>query len=192
MLVESVGTSIVVGKLRGGSFSNMKDASLEKWYFFIFGFIVEFAAVYMASKGVGFFRENILFIHGLSYILLFIGIYFNRETLAFKIIFAGVFLNFLVIMANGGQMPVSGEAMVGIGLIDNMVDIRDGKIITHALMNSHTVFKYLGDILVLPKPYPRPKIFSLGDVFMAFGIFIYIQEIMTKKLKKEKTVQYMD
>jgi hypothetical protein len=29
-------------------------------------------------------------------------------------------------------------------------------------------------------------------VFMALGIFIYIQEIMTKKLKKEKTVQYMD
>lgn len=189
MLVESVGTSIVVGKLRGGSFSNMKDASLEKWYFFILGFLVEFTAVYMASKGVGFFRENILFIHGLSYLLLFIGIYFNRGTLAFKIIFAGVFLNFIVIMANGGQMPVSGEAMAGIGLIDNMIDIRDGKIITHALMNNHTVFRYLGDILVLPKPYPRPKIFSIGDVFMAFGIFIYIQEIM---IKKEKTVQYME
>lgn len=192
MLVESVGTSIVVGKLRGGSFSNMKDANFEKGYFFILGFIVEFAAVYLASKGIGFFRDNILLIHFLSYFLLFTGIYFNRGSLAFKIIFIGVFLNFLVIMANGGQMPVSGEAMVGIGLMDNMINIRDGKIITHTLMDSQTVFKYLGDIFVLPKPYPRPKIFSIGDVFMALGIFIYIQEIMTKKLKKEKTVQYMD
>ena len=184
MLVESVGTSLVVGKLRGGSFSNMKDAGLEKWYYFVLGFIVEFAAVYMASKGVGFFRENILSIHFLSYLLLFIGIYHNRRSLAFKIVFIGVFLNFLVIMANGGQMPVSGEAMAAIGLTDNMLAIRDGKIITHALMNNHTVLRYLGDILVLPKPYPRPKIFSVGDVFMALGIFMYIQEIMKNKTKK--------
>lgn len=191
MLVESVGTSIVVGKLRGGSFSNIKDASIEKWYLFVSAFAVEFAAVFMASKGIAFFSKNILYIHSLSYLLLFIGIFFNRSTLAFKIVFIGVFLNFLVIMANGGQMPVSGEAMANIGLIDNMHAIRDGKIITHTLINNHTVFKYLGDILVLGKPYPRPKIFSIGDVLLALGIFIYIQEIMIKKLKKEKTVQYM-
>jgi hypothetical protein len=183
LLVESVGTSLVVGKLRGGSFSNMKDASLEKWYYFVLGFMVEFAAVYMASKGVGFFRENILSIHFLSYLLLFIGIYFNRDSFAFRIVFIGVFLNFLVIMANGGQMPVWGEAMVAIGLTDNMLAIRDGKIITHTLMNNKTVLRYLGDILVLPRPYPRPKIFSVGDVFMALGIYIYIQEIMKKKAK---------
>ena len=81
--------------------------------------------------------------------------------------------------------------MANIGLIDNMHAIRDGKIITHTLINNHTVFKYLGDILVLGKPYPRPKIFSIGDVLLALGIFIYIQEIMIKKLKKERTVQYM-
>jgi hypothetical protein len=95
-------------------------------------------------------------------------------------------------MANGGQMPVSGETMASIGLIDNMMDIRDGKIITHTLMNGHTALKYLGDIFALGKPYPRPKIFSIGDVIMALGIFIYIQQIMIKKIKKEKTVQYME
>jgi len=88
-------------------------------------------------------------------------------------------------------MPVSGEAMEAIGLIDNMLDIRDGKIITHTLINNHTAFRYLGDIFVFAKPYPRPKIFSIGDVIMALGIFIYIQEIMKKKLKKERIVQYM-
>lgn len=184
LLVESVGASLAVGKIRGGSFSNIKDANLEKWYLFVSAFLVEFAAVYLASKGIVFFSDNIIFIHGLSYMLLFTGIYFNRSSLAFRIVFVGVLLNFIVIMANGGQMPVSGEAMVGIGLIDNMADIRDGKIITHTLINSNTALKYLGDILVLGKPYPRPKIFSIGDVIMAFGIFIYIQEIMKKKIKR--------
>ena len=81
-------------------------------------------------------------------------------------------------------MPVSGDAMADIGLMDNMIAIRDGKIITHTLMNGNTALKYLGDIFVLAKPYPRPKIFSIGDVFMALGIFMYIQEIMIKKSEK--------
>lgn len=192
MLIESVGTSVVVGKLRGGSFSNIKDANLEKWYFFVSGFLVEFSALYMDSKGFGFFKENILLIHFLSYMLLFVGIYFNWSSMGFKIIFIGIFLNFFVIMANSGQMPVSADSMVKIGLIDNMISIRDGHVITHTLINSNTVFKYLGDVMVLPKPYPRPKIFSIGDVFMALGVFLYIQEIMIKKIKNEKTVQYME
>jgi len=184
LLIESVGTSVVVGKLRGGSFSNMKDANIEKWYFFVSGFFVEFTAVFMAEKGFTFFRNNVLLVHLLSYTLLFIGLYFNRRTLGFKVIASGILLNFLVIMANGGQMPVSGEAMVGIGLVDNMTAIRDGHVITHTLMGSETALRYLGDIFVLPKPYPRPKIFSIGDVLMAVGVFLYIQEIMIKKFKK--------
>lgn len=191
MLIESVGTSVVVGKLRGGSFSNIKDANIEKWYFFVSGFLVEFSALYLDSKGFGFFRENMLLVHGLSYMLLFAGIYFNKSSLGFKIIFLGIFLNFLVIMTNNGQMPVLGESMVKIGLLDDMISIREGHLITHTLINSNTVFKYLGDVMVLPKPYPKPKIFSIGDVFMAVGVFMYIQEIMIKKFKNEKNVQYM-
>jgi hypothetical protein len=181
LLVESVGASVVVGKLRGGSFSKMKDASLDKWYCFVSGFLVEFSAVYLAARGFDFFKENIFLIHLISYSLLFAGIYFNRKIPAFKLIFIGVLLNFIVIMANGGHMPVSGETMINIGLVDNMEAIRDGKIITHTLINEKTVFKYLGDIFALGKPYPRPKIFSVGDVIMALGVFAYIQDIMTKK-----------
>lgn len=191
MLVESVGTSLVVGKLRGGSFSNMKDAELKRWYLFVAAFAVEFGAVFMASKGISFFRDSILYIHTFSYALLFAGIYFNRSMMAFRIIFIGIFLNFLVIVANGGQMPVSGDAMVKIGLVENMLEIQNGNIITHMIINEKTQLEFLGDILALPKPYPRPKIFSIGDVVMAVGIFTYIQQIMIKKLKKEKTVQYM-
>jgi hypothetical protein len=85
-------------------------------------------------------------------------------------------------------MPVSEEAMISIGLVDNMLSIKNGEVITHTLINDRTVLRFLGDIFVLPKPYPRPKIFSIGDVVMALGIFVYIQKIMIKKLKKRETV----
>ncbi|MGE5633354.1 MAG: DUF5317 domain-containing protein [Caulobacteraceae bacterium] len=164
----------------------MQEAKINKWYFFILAFIIEFSAVFMASKGFNFLKNNIIFIHALSYILLFIGIYFNRTIFAFKIIFLGVFLNFLVIMANGGQMPVAADTMIRIGLTDNLLAIQNGKIVTHTIIGGHTALSFLGDIFAFGKPYPRPKIFSIGDVIMAVGVFIYIQKIMTKKAVKIK------
>jgi hypothetical protein len=80
-------------------------------------------------------------------------------------------------MLNGGQMPVSQEALIKAGIPEQINSV----IVTHTLIAKDTVLKFLGDIFILPKPYPRPKVFSIGDVFMDVGVFIYVQEIMLKK-----------
>ena len=180
MIVEGLGTSLIVGKLRGGRFSHMKDAEIHKWYLIVSAFLVEFIAVFLSNKGYQLVSNNILAIHFISYSLLFSGIYFNISKLSFKLIMLGTFLNFIVIMLNGGQMPVSQEALIKAGIPEQIND----EIITHTIIAKDTVLKFLGDIFILPKPYPRPKVFSAGDVFLAVGVFIYIQEIMVKKLLK--------
>jgi len=180
LIIESLGTSLVVGKLRGGKFSYLKDAEIHKWYLIVSAFLVEFIAVFLSSKGYQFVSNNILGIHFISYSLLFIGIYFNINKLSFKVIMLGTLLNFIVIMLNGGQMPISAEALINAGIPEQIND----SVITHAIITSDTVFKFLGDIFILPKPYPRPKVFSIGDVFLAIGVFAYIQEIMVKKQLK--------
>lgn len=185
MLIESIGTSLVVGKIRGGSFANMKEAEVHKWYLFVGAFAVEFATVYMAAKGFLFFEENIGYIHFTCYVLLLTGAFFNRKQKGFGIVFLGIFLNFAVIAANGGHMPVSPEGMMRAGLAENLRMIQAGKIVTHTVLNENTLLGFLGDIWILPKPYPRPKIFSIGDAVMAVGLFLYIQDIMIKKEKAE-------
>lgn len=184
MIIEGLGTSLVVGKLRGGKFSYLKDAEIHKWYFIVSAFLIEFIAVFLSSKGYQFVSNNIFGIHLISYSLLFIGTYFNAQKLSFKLVMVGIFLNFIVIMLNGGQMPVSQEAMINAGLAGDLDALINGEIITHTIIVQDTVFKFLGDIFILPKPYPRPKVFSIGDVFLAVGIFVYIQEIMVKKQVK--------
>ncbi len=178
MLVESVGLSLAVGKLRKGKISNFKDTILNKWYFFIAAFALEFATVFLASKNVSFFRDYILIIHLFSYLILFAGIYFNRTSLAFKLIFIGIFLNFMVIMLNGGQMPVSVEAMQRAGLDKGLQIIADNRVVTHSIVDENTRLAFLGDVISLKKPYPRPKVFSIGDIFIAFGVFFFIQKNM--------------
>jgi uncharacterized membrane protein YjdF len=184
LIIESVGTSLAVGKLRRGKFSNMKDAEIHKWYLIVMSFLLEFFTVFLSSKGYQFVSNNIFVIHFVSYCLLFVGIYFNISKLSFKLIMLGTFLNFIVIILNGGQMPVSQEAMISAGLAGDLNALINGEIITHAVIAKDTVLKFLGDIFILPKPYPRPKVFSIGDVFMAVGVFVYIQEIMVKKSLK--------
>lgn len=183
MLVESIGGGLLVGKARGGKISNISSGEIRGWYFIIASFLIEFTAVYLAAKGVKLIIDGISFIHLLSYVLLFFGLFMNFDKYSFWIITAGVFLNFIVIMANGGQMPISPEALSSAGLYKNMADIAEGRIITHTLINETTRFKILADILALPKFYPRPKVYSLGDILMALGIFIYIQQLMLEKSK---------
>jgi len=176
-----MGSGLLVGKVRGGKFSNISSGEIRGWYFIGASFVVEFSAVYLASKGVDFIIHGISFIHLLSYILLFIGLFMNWDKYPFWIITVGVFLNFVVIMANGGQMPVSIEELKYLGLIDNANAIINGKIITHTPLVESTKLKFLADVLSMPKFYPRPKVYSIGDIFMAVGVFIYMQHLMLGK-----------
>lgn len=184
MIVEGLGTSLVVGKIRGGKFSNMKEAEIHKWYLIVLSFLLEFAAVLLSAKGYKIVSDNIFIIHFISYCLLLVGIFFNMKKLSFKLIFLGTLLNFIVIMLNGGQMPVSQEAMIKAGIIEDLNALLNGEIITHTVIAKNTIFAFLGDVFVIPKPYPRPKVISLGDIFIAIGVFMYIQEIMVKKVLK--------
>jgi hypothetical protein len=184
LIIEGLGTSLVVGKLRGGKFSYLKEAEIHKWYLIVSAFLIEFIAVFLSSKGYQFVSSNIFSIHLVSYSLLFIGTYFNANRLSFKFVMVGVFLNFIVIMLNGGQMPVSQDAMIKAGLAGDLNALINGEIITHTIIAKDTILKFLGDIFILAKPYPRPKVFSIGDVFLAIGVFIYIQEMMVKKYLK--------
>lgn len=183
MLVESLGTSLIIGKIRGGRFSNIASGEIRGWYFIGASFLIEFGAVYFALKDVKIVMDGIFFIHFLSYILLFCGLIMNFNEHSFWIITAGVLLNFIVIMANGGKMPVSGDALTFAGLYNNLIDIGQGRIVTHTLMDASTKLSFLGDVLPLPKYYPRPKVYSIGDILMAIGIFIYIQKLMIRKSK---------
>lgn len=181
MLVESVGASMLVGKLRKGKLLNLSDEYIEKWYMLPSAVTVEFFTVYMATKGHKLFIDNILVIHFISYMFMFYCLYFNTHKKYFKIITLGILLNFTVIILNNGQMPVSSYAMTKIGKLVHLESIRNGMIITHSLINENTILPFLGDVLYIGRPYPLAKAFSIGDILLAGGVFAYIQKSMTKK-----------
>lgn len=189
MIVESM-SSLVVGKLRGGKIRNIENISLKYWYLFIIGFLLEFVSVYLGGKQTGliyeFLSSYFIYIHALSYIIIGIGLVLNFKNKSLIVFFIGHVLNFIVIIANNGQMPVSGSGLEKLGLLKNLEMLNSGSVLTHTLVNEATKFKFLGDVIQIPKPYPLPKMISIGDVFLLIGIFLFIQGAMLSKNRKSK------
>lgn len=105
-------------------------------------------------------------------------LWLNREQKGFWFIFAGVALNFIVMLVNGGKMPVSLDAA---SVLDPVYVemLKEGTTVSkHIVLTDSTLLPFLGDIIPLTSPYPRNQAISIGDVVMNFGMFIYLQNVM--------------
>lgn len=183
MLVESMATSLVVGKVRGGKIKNIEHVNIKGWQLFIVSFLIEFVSLYFGAKTgtiSDFVRSNFIYIHAVSYLILTTALILNYKSKSMMIILIGTLLNFIVIMANNGQMPVSGEHLKALGLIKNYEMLEAGSVLTHTFVNGSTKLKILGDIIPIIKPYPFPKVISIGDIFLMLGIFTFLQGAMLK------------
>ncbi|MCD9026568.1 DUF5317 domain-containing protein [Cohnella silvisoli] len=106
-------------------------------------------------------------------------LWLNRKEKGFWWIFAGVALNFLVMLVNGGKMPVSIEATASVLGPAYTQMLTDGTAVSkHIALSDSTILPFLGDIIPLTSPYPRSQVISIGDVVMNVGIFIYLQNVM--------------
>ena len=76
----------------------------------------------------------------------------------------GSALNLLVIVANGGRMPVAPE-LAGSALLDR------GAIGQYTVMGSGTQLNLIGDWI---RMYPIPEAYSPGDVLIALGLAIVV------------------
>lgn len=186
MLVESLGSGILVGKLRGGRIKNLVHIQINGWPLMLASAWIEIAAAYLLQKEIepaaAWVAQNVWFIHLLAYGLLFWSLYLNRQERGFKWIFLGILLNFMVIMANGGQMPVDIREIDRELYKTTIERLENGKDMVHRVMDEETRLKLLGDILPLRKPYPFPKSLSMGDIVMIGGIALFIQEKMKEKI----------
>jgi hypothetical protein len=121
--------------------------------------------------------HQVLFL--VSHLLLLTFIWRNRSMVGIQIVGLGVILNLVAILANGGFMPVSPEALVqinpGTTLEQFPPRLHYGYSKGIILAREQTNLWLLSDVLVLPPPFPWPTAFSLGDLLLAFGIGVLLQ-----------------
>ncbi len=174
MMIETLVISIILGKLRGGKLANLADISLAKWGFIPAGFFLSYISISLITQGNSFLMKNFVFIQLASNSLLLLTLYFNRKIKPFNLVTMGIVSNVIPMTFNGGRMPVSQWALQKAGLVEELSLIADNRIVTHTLIDSNTDFVFLAD--TIPLIY---KVISIGDIFIALGIFLIIQNYMT-------------
>lgn len=89
----------------------------------------------------------------------------NLRVPGLAVVAVGAISNLVAILANGGYMPVSADALVALGL-----DPATGYSNSAAL--DHVALAPLTDIFALPVWVPFANVFSIGDVIIGIGIVI--------------------
>ncbi len=140
---------------------NILDAKF-KWFYLVF---VPFALELLVVFGnVGIFSG---FLIAIAYLTLAIFCVANWKIKGFPVVSVGEALNSLVVILNGGKMPVSKSTLALAGLSPNMIDAK------HVFMNSTTRLPFLGDVIpinFLGLHYAC----SVGDLFVYTGLFLLI------------------
>ena len=110
-----------------------------------------------------------------SQIGLFAFVWLNRKQPGLWVLGAGLALNLLVIVANGGMMPISPEVaseLVPARPVDSWeTGVRFGWSKDILLAKADTHFWWLSDCLLSPVWFLPRVAFSLGDVLIAIGAF---------------------
>ncbi|HHX23555.1 MAG: DUF5317 domain-containing protein [Tepidanaerobacteraceae bacterium] len=183
MLVDFLVISFIVGLLRGGNIKQLTEAPFKHIELIFLSFIVRYLPLILPGSLIDYaIRYNWLVVT-LSYAILLYFLISNLHIKAVSMVAIGVFLNLLVIIVNGGKMPVSLWAVEVTNLEDLRELLYDPNYLYHTVLDSSTKFKFLADIIPIPPPYPKPRVFSIGDFLMGTGLFLVIQKYMLPSKK---------
>lgn len=189
MVYDGIILGLIVGFFRGGlrhgliHFSNLR---LRAGWIFPLLLVFQFLMFYIQERSSTVAAASGYIFTGV-YVVGLIFLWLNRYNKGFWWIMTGVFLNFLVMLVNGGRMPVSIEAASVLDPI-YLEMLQSGGVVTkHYLLDASTHLPFLGDIIPLSSPYPRRQAISVGDVIMNVGIFLYILQIMAPAPVNPKT-----
>jgi hypothetical protein len=137
-------------------------------------FLPQFIMVYLPITRRLFPNTLVVGLLLASQIVLLVFVWLNRRMLGMTILLCGVTLNIAVMAANSGFMPISPQTASRLITADKLRDVSPGSrfglkdILLHP---EDTRFEWLADRYLPPGWFPYQVAFSLGDVFIAMGVF---------------------
>ncbi|QJC53495.1 DUF5317 domain-containing protein [Paenibacillus albicereus] len=185
MVYDGILLGLIVGFIRAGWKNGLiaiGNLRIKGGWVFPVLLIVQFLLFFL-QEDLPFFAQFNGYFYMIIYAVGLSLLWINRHQKGLGIIFAGVLLNFLVMLVNGGRMPVSIEAASVLDPI-YLEMLKSGDAVSkHFLMDESTRLYFLGDIIPLSPPYPRTQAISIGDVVINVGAFFFLCQLMGKKSK---------
>ena len=154
--------------LAGGKLSRLADVELRGVPFIVSALVLQILIVSVVPDGHPTVHRAI---HLLTYGLAAAFLVMNRRIPGMPVIAMGALCNVAAIIANGGQMPASPDALRAAGEAVKTSGFINSGIVAHPKL------LVLGDIFAIPKWMPLHNVFSVGDVCIAVGATIAIHAL---------------
>jgi len=175
ILLVILAASLLLALARGGRFENLQYWQ-PRWGFLAgLALIVQIGLVFLQPES--HYLIVALLVASLASLAVFVVA--NRKLPGMVLLSIGLALNVIVVIANGGFMPVSPGALDRAGL-QALAGLPEGTLLEGSkdvlLQSEHARLWWLGDII--PLPAPISVVLSIGDLAVAAGGAWYLQKAM--------------
>jgi hypothetical protein len=173
VLIGGIVLGLVLGLLSGGRFTNLSLIRLRWTGLLVAAVVVRFATEILLEQGVAVVDTLRIPLLALGFGLLLVALWVNRGYPGLGLAFVGILLNSIVILVNGGYMPIWATSLTAAGL--SPVDVTSALHIV--LPGDATDFLIhlliIGDVIPIPIP-PVQNVASLGDLFITLGLAFFL------------------
>lgn len=166
-------TTFIIALMRGGRFRDLGRTEIKHVWVFPLGAGFLVLLIYASMRG-WVDKRTAMQAQPLVYLIAIVGLVLNRHIRGAWTLAAGTFLNFLVIAANGGYMPVSEEALRWAGL--SAREIAEVSYLRHIPISASTRLPFLSDTIPIIVPYSKAlsSVGSVGDIFVLIGLVVMV------------------
>ncbi|NMA64685.1 MAG: DUF5317 domain-containing protein [Clostridiaceae bacterium] len=184
MLFLTLASAVILGLIRGGKLTNLtKIRLLHPWLIFI-SVLLESSLIFLSKYNIALARPIVFISIAVQYLFLFLFVWLNRQLPYSILIGLGSLFNGLVILLNGGTMPlVDIDPYIGNSNFTYEY-LLNGNLPIYHIINEDTILWFLGDIIRIP--YPFSVFISIGDIFLYAGVFLLLQSLIAQKKAKKK------
>jgi len=177
--------ALAVALLRGGKLNQLLSVKVRYSWLAPLAWGLQVVVIYFPRpRSEGLLEPHTLLILA-SYLLLVLMVALNWRLPGLPLIGLGLVLNLLVMVANGGFMPVTYEALQRAGMANLALGSAPGSRVMATkdivLPRVDTVLWVLSDVFVASPPWPIRTIFSVGDLCLAVGAFVLFQRVMCRR-----------
>ena len=160
-ILYAVLVGLILGLVSGGSAARLGELRIKWAPLIVLGMAVQ---VLLFSSPVGnALGDAAAFAYVLSNIAVLVAVAANFAVPGLPLVLAGGASNLLAIVANGGYMPVSLEALASMGRLP-----KEGY--SNSVPRDVVALGPLTDIFTMPTWIPMSNVFSVGDILIGVGV----------------------
>jgi DHA3 family macrolide efflux protein-like MFS transporter len=174
VLIGGIALGLVLGLVAGGHLTNLAHVRLGRTWILCAAVLIRFGTEILLNAGFPPAEALRIPLLGGAYALLLIALWPNRTYPGISLAVIGILANAIVIVVNGGYMPIWEPSLRLAGLTP--ADVTSA---LHVKLGGGLDANFLlhlgpfGDVIPIPLPFVQ-NVASIGDVFLTLGLAFFL------------------